>query len=221
MLTTCLPESLTMAAGSRKDAERTRRERAEEARRATQKGERTRGLLIWGGVGLVLVLIAGAVVWGLRSQDAAQAEFSGRVQEYDEASNVHVTSPVEYDVSPPVGGKHNPTWLNCGTYDAPVPTENAVHSLEHGAVWITYRDDLPATQVRRIAEAADGQPYVLVSPFPGLPAPVVASAWGVQLPLTSAADPRLGQFIQRYAQGRQTPEPGAPCSGALDRPTLP
>ena len=39
---------------------------------------------------------------------------------------------------PPVGGAHDPEWLECGAYDAPVRDENAVHDLEHGTVWITY-----------------------------------------------------------------------------------
>lgn len=205
-----------MAAGSRKDAERTRRERAEEARRQTQKGERTRGLLLWGGVALVLVLIAGAVAWGLRSQDAAQAEFSGRVQEYDEASNVHVTSPVEYDVSPPVGGKHNPTWLNCGTYDTPVPTENAVHSLEHGAVWVTYDPDLPADDVQRLEDLMPPT-YAILSPYDGdMPGPVVASSWGRQIVLEGADDPALEQYLREYSGSTDVPEPGALCTSGTD-----
>lgn len=205
-----------MAAGSRKDAERTRRERAEEARRQTQKGERTRGLLLWGGVALVLVLIAGAVVWGLRSQDAAQAEFSGRVQEYDEESNVHVTSPVEYDVSPPVGGKHNPTWLNCGIYDAPVPTENAVHSLEHGAVWVTYDPDLPADDVQRLEDLMPPT-YAILSPYDGeMPGPVVASSWGRQIVLEGADDPALEQYLREYSGSTDVPEPGALCTSGTD-----
>lgn len=205
-----------MAAGSRKDAERTRRERAEEARRQTQKGERTRGLLLWGGVALVLVLIAGAVVWGLRSQDAAQAEFSGRVQQYDEESNVHVTSPVEYDVSPPVGGKHNPTWLNCGTYDTPVPTENAVHSLEHGAVWVTYDPDLPADDVQRLEDLMPPT-YAILSPYDGdMPGPVVASSWGRQIVLEGADDPALEQYLREYSGSTDVPEPGALCTSGTD-----
>ncbi|GAB3994502.1 DUF3105 domain-containing protein [Nocardioides marmoraquaticus] len=205
-----------MATGSRKDAERTRRERAEQARKATQRGERRRGLLIWGGVGLALVLIAGAVAWGLRSQSQERAAFADRVEEYDEVDGVHVTSPVEYDASPPVGGKHNPAWLNCGVYDEPVPDENAVHSLEHGAVWVTYDPDLPAADVERL-ESVMPPTYAILSPYEGeMPGPVVASSWGRQIVLEGADDPALEQYLREYSGSSDVPEPGALCTSGTD-----
>lgn len=128
-------------------------------------------------------------------------------------SQDHVTTRVSYPQNPPVGGEHNPVPQTCGAYDQPVPNEQAVHSMEHGAVWITYRPDLAAAQIARLRALA-GQTYVLVSPYPGLPAPVVASAWGRQVRLSSAEDPRLVRFVDAFRQGPQTPEPGAPCVGA-------
>jgi hypothetical protein len=58
-----------------------------------------------------------------------------------------VTGQVTYSVTPPVGGTHNATWMNCGIYDKPVANERAVHNLEHGAVWITYQPSLPPSEV--------------------------------------------------------------------------
>jgi hypothetical protein len=52
-----------------------------------------------------------------------------------------------------------------------VRNETAVHSMEHGAVWITYRPDLPAEQVDKPRELATSKTYVLVSPYPDLQAP--------------------------------------------------
>jgi hypothetical protein len=86
------------------------------------------------------------------------------------------------------------------------------------AVWITYSPDLPADQVEALRALASGHTHVLLSPYPGLPTPVVASAWGEQLWLEEAYDPRLEQFVSAFEQGPQNPEPGAPCSGGIGEP---
>ena len=39
--------------------------------------------------------------------------------------------------------------MNCGIYDKPVPSERAVHNLEHGAIWITYQPSLPQSEMRQ------------------------------------------------------------------------
>ena len=189
--------------------------RAEQQRRG-----RRRTLLIVGVAGLlVLVLIGATVALLLRDQGqkaqlaaAANAPIPG-VQEYSNLSRNHVVGPVAYPQTPPVGGDHAAIWMSCGVYTAPVKTEEAVHSLEHGAVWVTYRPDLPADQVSILAGVVSKYSYGLLSPFVGLDSPVVASAWGLQLKLASASDPRLQEFVAKYQNGPQTPEPGASCSG--------
>ena len=88
--------------------------------------------------------------------------------------------------------------------------EKAVHSLEHGAIWITYRPDLPRAEIDGLATLARSRNYILVSPWDsGLPAPVVATAWGRQLRLQSTSDPRLAEFIRLFAgQGPEINAPG-------------
>jgi hypothetical protein len=142
----------------------------------------------------------------------------------------HVPGPVRYSVTPPVGGDHNAIWMNCGVYDKPVPTERAVHNLEHGAVWITYQPSLPKSEVNQLRAffgrqtvispgGASGSRYIDLTPYPGLPAPIVASSWGFQLRLTSPADPRLQQFVNTFrATQKYAPEYGAPCTGGTGTP---
>jgi hypothetical protein len=117
---------------------------------------------------------------------------------------------------PPVGGDHNPRFQNCGIYTEPVDTGSAVHSMEHGAVWIAYHPDLPAEDVTVLQGMVRGQSYLLLSPYPGLQSEVVATAWGVQLEPDSISDARLGEFIDRNRGGG--PEPGAPCTGGSGSP---
>lgn len=66
---------------------------------------------------------------------------------------------------------------------SPIASENAAQSMEHGAVRITYPPDLPPEQIDSLRDLPRQQSYILVSPFPDLPSPVVVSAWGRQLHL--------------------------------------
>ena len=135
------------------------------------------------------------------------------IETFTVESAAHTEDPVTYPQDPPAGGPHAPAWQKCGAYDAPIRNENAVHSQEHGAVWITYQPDLPDAEVKALDKLAEHR-SVLVSPYPGLKDPVVASAWGAQLRLDSADDPRIGAFIERYAG--KGPEPGASCESGLE-----
>ncbi len=185
------------------------------SRRKEKKVAQTRRRLVgWIVAGVILVALAG---YGVALVSAEQANIPG-VQTFGDLSRQHTTDPVQYPQNPPVGGEHNPVWLNCGIYDQPVPNENAVHSLEHGAVWITYQPNLPSSEVEQLRQLVRGKSFVILSPYDNLPAPVVASAWSTQLQLTGASDPRLPRFIKKYAQGPQTPEPGAPCDGGTGNP---
>ena len=142
------------------------------------------------------------------------------VQTFPAPGNGHVLGPITYAQVPPVGGDHNPVWQNCGFYSSPVAPERAVHSLEHGAVWITYQPDLSSEEVERLRQLARSRSHILVSPWPDgtLPSPVVASAWALQLQVSSASDPALAAFVAAYAGRGLAPEPGASCSGAFGTP---
>ena len=119
---------------------------------------------------------------------------------------------------PPPFGEHFRAWQNCGIYDQPLRLGNALHSMEHGAVWLTYSPDLNESQISDLQALARGHDYVLMSPYPSQPKPVVLSAWGAQLIIDSLPDDRVEKFIAYYENGPQTPEPGAPCSNALGSP---
>jgi hypothetical protein len=125
----------------------------------------------------------------------------------------HTLQNVTYRETPPTGGQHAPVWQRCGFYDTPVPTERAVHSLEHGAVWITYHPDLPSEQVAVLHSLAQAEVHILVSPFPSLPAPVVATAWGQQVRLDTADPSQLDQFVRDFRNGPLAPERGGSCDG--------
>ncbi|GMQ78605.1 MAG: DUF3105 domain-containing protein [Anaerolineae bacterium] len=122
---------------------------------------------------------------------------------------------------PPSGGLHSGIWQNCGIYEQPVEANNVVHSMEHGAVWITYSPGLLEKDIETLQDHVRGETHLLLSPFPGLRSPVVLTAWGVQLEVESADDDRIADFIDQYQRGPQNPEVGATCSNGLGTPINP
>jgi hypothetical protein len=125
----------------------------------------------------------------------------------------HTLRSVTYAQVPPHSGDHSPVWQHCGFYSEPIGSEHAVHSLEHGVVWITYQPDLPADQVETLRQLARADDYLIVSPYPDLPAPVVVSAWEQQLQLASAGDPRLKPKVADFRNSPLAPEPDGGCDG--------
>lgn len=166
---------------------------------------------------IVTVVISNAAP----KRDPASIEIAG-IDTWPDIEFGHVDTPVDYEeqygTNPPAGGVHNPAWLNCGVYSEPQQNENAVHALEHGAVWVTYDpeklDEADVDELR--SQLPDS--YIILSPYPDLPAPVVASGWGAQVKLDGVDDERLGEFIEKYWQSPTVPEPGALCTRGIDGP---
>ncbi len=140
--------------------------------------------------------------------------------------HVEIGETVEYPAeaygSPPVWGTHwfQPGWADCGFYASAIPTEAAVHSLEHGVVWIAYQRSLPAADLAALEAIADDE-KVMVSPVEGLRAPVVASAWGVQLDIPGGSDPAVAAFVDEYTDASEAPEAGSVCESGVVNPSHP
>ncbi len=163
-----------------------------------------------------LLLLTAAILYAILQNQPAQVALAG-LEAFTVAQG-HKEGDLTYAQTPPAGGVHNSAWQNCGLYDAPIRNENAVHSLEHGAIWITYSPDLAVAELEKLKTLTKQSGYRLLSPYAGLSSPIVASAWGYQIKLQSADDPRLTSFIKKYEQNPAGPEPGAPCTGGVGEP---
>jgi hypothetical protein len=181
----------------------------------------------WGLIAatVAVVLFAGAVIGYAvlqvrakaaqtpEARAAAAAKISGVVVQ-DFSARAHKQTPINYAQSPPFGGDHDPQWADCtGTvYAKPIRNENAVHSLEHGAVWITYRPGLSSGELDALKRRVAGIDYMLSSPYPGLKTKVSLQSWGHQLFVDSTDDKRIDTFIKDLKHNTvTTPEPTASC----------
>ncbi len=191
-----------------------------------QLAKRRRSKLVWWIVGItaslvVIALIVASIVFAPRGAAEYDPGSDGAEIEGVETftnTTTHVEGEVDYPQDPPAGGPHNQYWLNCGVYTEPQQNENAVHSLEHGAVWVTYDPELVQGEELETLTATLPSSYVILSPYPDLPSPIAISAWNAQLKVDSADDPRIPEFFEEYWRSQNVPEPGALCSGAVDGP---
>lgn len=189
-------------------------------RKSKNKNEQSKSR--WGLIALAGILVVAVIGLGYLLFDSLRGptppEPIAGVVDHEHQERDHVEHEIEAGDLPPVGGIHSPEWQNCGIYDEPVAIENAIHSLEHGALWLAYQPDLSQEDVDALRDQVRGENYVLMSPYPGLKSPVVLTAWEVQLELDTVNDDRMEAFIDRYQQGPTTPEPGATCQGGVGTP---
>lgn len=186
---------------------------------AKVKHNRLIGIVVGGiVVAVAIVSLVVFVVTGGTARGPSSAAAIEGVQTFTGLTVDHADGSVTYKQTPPAGGDHSAVWLNCTVYAEPVPSENAVHSLEHGAVWVTYDPAIITGDQLTTLRQAIPKTHAILSPYQGLPSPIVGSAWGVQLSVSSVDDPRLNKFIAQYSQAKSAPEPGAPCTGGIDGP---
>ncbi|WP_202533681.1 DUF3105 domain-containing protein [Streptomyces sp. SID3212] len=203
-----------------------RKARIEQMRRAEQARERRSRIIT---ISVSAVVVAGLVAFGAvilnkesdqKEQEQAAAKEPVKGEKSWDAKKLtrnHVTEAVKYPMKPPVGGDHNQVWMNCdrNVYKDAIPDMNAVHSLEHGAVWVTYNDKASDDDVKTLTDKVEKTSYTLLSPYKDQAGTIMLSAWGKQLTVDKASDPRVNQFLTKYVQGPQTPEPGAACTGGM------
>jgi hypothetical protein len=182
----------------------------------------------WGPIavaGVVVLIAVGIIGYGVFASMKGTQSWQDRaagiegIVDYTAQNNPainardHKEGPLTYVTNPPVGGAHNATWQNCmgDVYPEPIANEHAVHSLEHGAVWVTYKQGLTADQVTKLQEKVQGRDYMFMSPIANLDKNISLQAWGYQLKVDNADDKRIDEFIKALRLNA-TQEPNAACS---------
>jgi len=203
-------------AAQRQQAAKNRRE---ERMKAYERNKRQWMLTRIAAAIIALLVVAGLVYAGVTHfQDSNLNRVPDGVKSYSYPGGNHDDAFNAWTESPPVGGVHNNTWQKCGYYDGMITTGMGVHSMEHGAVWITYSPDLPQAEKDKLKKLAEDDSWVLVSEYPNLQAPIVVTAWNKQLIPSSADSKELKQFIRVFKNNPDnTPEYGATCATGSDQ----
>lgn len=120
----------------------------------------------------------------------------------------------DYTSNPPTSGPHYNTSgsgpIECRFYDKEVKDEGVIHNLEHGAVWVSYKNN-DAQQKKDLKKVADENSKVLISYRPKNDSDFAVVSWGRLLKLDNFDQTKIEQFIKLYKNGSDAPEPLAGC----------
>ncbi|MDR7420175.1 MAG: DUF3105 domain-containing protein [Armatimonadota bacterium] len=199
--------------------------RAEQHRR--EAARRRRSLLIYGGSALAAaVVVALIVVVNLRSRphleevagqpvaatpDAAAARTGpgagpgprrGVVEQFPGQGGDHLPlgqAHPAYNSNPPTSGWHTPQTAPWGVHRTAIPDEVIVHNLEHGGIWISYRDASDAALIEKLETlVARYRSKVILTPRPQNDAPVAVAAWTRLMKLDGYDEEKIVRFIDAY-----------------------
>jgi len=211
-----------MAKKDRAKAEqrRTAREQRREAQRRAAAQRRRQRTLLGSAVGvLVVVGVSALLAWsGALGQQAAAV--MGRKVEAPPGERVPELGPIHipqgqqgtgYTTNPPTSGEHYGTseapW---GVHTQQFPDEMIVHNLEHGGIWISYKDPKDTELAAKLAQVTRRYTTkVILTPRPQNDAPIAVAAWGHLLKLQEFDEVKIVAFISAY-RGKVGPEPGGP-----------
>lgn len=152
------------------------------------------------GIGVVTIaLLIGGYFLVIKQDSRLNKPLMGK--EIPSQGATHVNRGQEhpkYNSDPPTSGWH---WgdgvAGPGIKEKSVPDEIVLHSMEHGAVVVWYKDSLPKSDIERIKSAfndASGKKIML--PRKNLDVPVALTSWGWILKLKTVDEIKIKEFIE-------------------------
>ncbi len=187
------------------EARRTAREQRRTVERQAAARQRRKQFFTWGAVALAVVGVIALVV-------ASNLRKPGPGERIRTVGRAHITQGSResgYNSNPPTSGPHWPSPAPWGVHTQPLPDEALVHNLEHGGVWISYKDAKDTDLADKLAEVAGRyRTKVIVTPRPKNDAPIAVAGWGRLLKLQGFDEASIVEFINAY-RGRLGPEASA------------
>ena len=155
------------------------------------------------GIGLLtLVIIVGGTLLSTKEGAKKQEKLSKTMigEKMADLGGEHVSkgaSHSAYNSNPPTSGPHWVGVAGAGIKNEPVPDELVLHSMEHGAAVVWYREGLDQGEIEKITEAfnsSSGKKIMLARK--DLDVPVVLTSWGYLLKLNTVDEAKIKEFIE-------------------------
>jgi len=190
--------------------ELTRQERRELQRKEIKEGKefysqkrKGKRILFWAVSLLVVFGIIYLIVVSSKNQKPRPGEaVVTQGQEHIAVGATHI----EYNSNPPTSGPHYEGPAKWGVYQTELPDEQLIHNLEHGGVWISYKDVDEATKIA-LEEIAKSGLKIILEPRAKNDAPIVLVSWGRVQKFQSFDKQAILNFIK--ANTNKSPEPFA------------
>ena len=163
---------------------------------------KTEHKVVGGVILLTLVIVVGGTWLSNRSGTVINNQNSGKPlmgEKISDLGGAHIAkgeSHPAYNSNPPTSGWHWASVAGGGIKDKPVPDELILHSMEHGAVVVWYREGLEQGKIDQIKEAfnsVSGKKIML--PHKDLDVPVALTSWGYLLKLQTVDEQTIKDFI--------------------------
>jgi len=169
-------------------------------------------LFLWAAIPLLALLAAVYILLppngnpsnaDVNPNTGANAAASGSLQTTTykllESPHIKQGTKVTYNSNPPTSGPHFSSARAWGVYNTNIADEGAVHNLEHGGIWITYRPDLDPKAVSELRKIAARYPKaVLMSPRAKDDSPIAIVSWGRLMKLKTVDTPAIDLYIRTY-----------------------
>lgn len=124
---------------------------------------------------VILILIGGFVYWLILPEKNRPGEsFEVQGREHIEINALHIP----YNSNPPTSGPHYAQPADWGVYQKELPDEQLVHNLEHGGIWISYKDIDEDTKAKLEAIGSRYSKSVIITPRSKNDTKIAVASWG-------------------------------------------
>jgi hypothetical protein len=142
------------------------------------------------------------LTWAVWPIPAATQTSSPQIIQVPDQGRAHVVPGQPhppYNSNPPTSGWHYTATAQAGFYDRVLPDELIVHNLEHGEVWITYRDNKDADVVASLAALAQEFPDgLIITHRPRNDSRIAVAAWTWLIKLDRYDKGPIVSFYRRF-----------------------
>ncbi len=174
------------------------------SKQARSKSSSFERIVIGGALGVTLLFLVIIVVSGISTAaptiDLATIPDNSVIYPIQSRDHINIGDPhPPYNSNPPTGGWHYASPSRVGVFTDGLADETLVHNLEHGHVWLSYRDADDDEALDLFREMRDAYPqHVIVTYRPENDTRIAAAAWGRLLTLDELNADEIHAFIQRY-----------------------